>query len=111
MRKLRHILAFWRSLKWADQEEWEETDRKALQAYLTSQSGHRFTILLRNLALKHQSGAIQTIGNLEWSCGRASGFAAAAHLIDTLAGTAVGDPIRPSDDPSDISELLEHLHP
>jgi hypothetical protein len=111
MRKLRNIFSLWRTLRWADQEEWQETDRKALQAYLASQSGHRFTILLRNLTLKHQAGAVQTTGNLEWACGRASGFAAAAHLIDTLAGTQVADHSPASDDPADISDLLEHLHP
>ncbi len=115
LRRLRNVLGFFTLLRWADAEAWEESDRRELQAFLSSQSGRRFSVLLRNMVLNHQSSAVQNTSNLEWACGRAHGFAGAVHLFDTLVATPMNREMKSSEMPenetSSWDDLTEHLRP
>jgi len=85
LRKIRAMLMFARHVDWVDEPKWEREDSERLTNFLTSSSGRKLSLILRNMVVRGNARCIESKKYLEFEAGFANGFRGAVTSVEALA--------------------------
>ena len=102
LRKIKAMLMFSRHIGWVDEPQWEREDSERLTHFLTSNTGKKLSLILRNMVVKGNARCVQEKKYLEFEAGFANGFRGAVISVEALADSKLYEA---QDSPPDELEL------
>lgn len=85
LRKIRAMIMFSRSVGWVDEPRWDREDSERLTHFLTSDTGKKLSLILRNMVVRGNARCVGAKKDLEFEAGFANGFRGAVTSIESLA--------------------------
>ena len=102
LRKIKAMLMFSRHIGWVDEPDWNSVDSERLAHFLTSDTGRKLSLILRNMVVKGNARCVQEKKYLEFEAGFANGFRGAVMSVESLADSKLYEA---QDSPPDELEL------
>jgi hypothetical protein len=85
--KIKAMMLFSRHVEWVDEPKWEREDSERLTSFLTSHTGKKLSLILRNMVVRGNARCVQSKKDLEFEAGFANGFRGAVTSIESLANS------------------------
>lgn len=100
--KIKAMTMFARHVDWVDEPSWEKEDSERLTNFLTSHTGKKLSLILRNMVVRGNARCVESKKDLEFEAGFANGFRGAVTSIESLADSGLYES---QESPTDELEL------